>query len=133
MRWTAVSLLIAICGLFLTIALPAGETAEARSPVLDREQEVDLLTALARLRRELVTHHAAWGQWPRAGEGLALEQPLPVNPVNGLSTLRVLLPGESLPEVPDGESGWILDPRTGELRVNARGRLHAAGPELYDL
>lgn len=133
MRWTAISLLIALCGLFGVIALPDGESAQARERVLDREQGLGLVTALARVRREIVAHHATAGQWPRSGEGAGLELALPTNPVNGLSTLRVLLPGESLPPAADGRSGWILDPRTGELRANARGRLLADGPDLYDL
>lgn len=58
---------------------------------------------------------------------------VPVNVVNGLHSVRVLLPGERMPQRPDGSSGWILDPRTGDLRVNALGRLRNSGQALFDL
>jgi hypothetical protein len=174
--WTGMSLLVALAGLFLLIAFPGGRPAQALDERLDREGELELLGALAELRRALVSHRAEHGSWPgedaaraaapapaasdpwqrffdrhfgpgqvlarNAGLELALAESLaprlpgrqlPRNPANGLRSLRVLAPGESMPARPDGRTGWIFDPQTGELRANARGRLEPAGRRLFDL
>jgi len=40
---------------------------------------------------------------------------LPVNPLNGRRDLKVL---DRLPREPDGSSGWLYSPLTGEVRAN---------------
>ena len=58
---------------------------------------------------------------------------LPSNPINGLSSVRILGPLESWPLEPDGKSGWIYRPATGELRANCRGDAPALGVRFADL
>jgi len=57
---------------------------------------------------------------------------LPVNPINALADVRVLAPGEAMPASPDGESGWIYSPTSGEWRANSAGA-SAAGISWFDL
>lgn len=83
-----------------------------------------------------VVHAQAGAEEGVALAGLAAYLPdgvLPLNVANGLRTVRVLAPGERMPARPDGRSGWILDPRNGELRANSAGRLSATGRGLFDL
>jgi hypothetical protein len=60
--------------------------------------------------------------------GPYLEGGPPVNPLNGLSTVRVLEPGEPWPLAADDGTGWIYDPRSGLLKLNSPGR--PAGSEV---
>ena len=41
---------------------------------------------------------------------------VPANPFNELDTILMLANGESFPEAPDGDYGWICKPATGEIR-----------------
>jgi len=41
---------------------------------------------------------------------------IPVNPFNGSEAVQMLAIGEDFPEAPDGKSGWICKPATGEIR-----------------
>lgn len=50
--------------------------------------------------------------------GPYLRSALPANPRNGLATVRILAPGEPWPDPPDGSTGWIYRPETGEVRAN---------------
>jgi general secretion pathway protein G len=45
---------------------------------------------------------------------------MPVNPVNGLSTVILVGNNQSVP-APDGTSGWIFKPQTQEIFVNLTG------------
>jgi general secretion pathway protein G len=47
---------------------------------------------------------------------------MPVNPVNGLSTIMMIGNGQSLPETPDGSTGWIYKAQTQEIVANLPGR-----------
>lgn len=58
---------------------------------------------------------------------------MPINPVNGLSNVRSIAPGEAFPADPDGESGWLYDPSTGRVRANCEGLLQREGTRFYDL
>ena len=55
------------------------------------------------------------------------------NSVNGLSSIRVLQAGDPQEQVPDGSTGWIFDPTTGELRMNARGTVPGTEVRYFDL
>lgn len=57
---------------------------------------------------------------------------IPQNPLNGLADVRVLSEGATLPSIADGTSGWIFDPRSGEIRLNASGELDE-GTRAYDI
>lgn len=65
--------------------------------------------------------------------GPYLARGVPVNPCNGLATIRVLREGERWPEPADGTSGWIYRPASGELRANAPGEAGENGLRFSDL
>ena len=46
---------------------------------------------------------------------------VPVNPVNGLSTLEMIGNNQPMP-APDGRTGWIYKPQTQELIANLTGK-----------
>jgi len=46
---------------------------------------------------------------------------LPRNPVNGLNDVRAVTSGEDEAPEPDGATGWLYDPQTGEVWLNAPG------------
>lgn len=58
---------------------------------------------------------------------------VPVNPVNGLASVRILGALEPWPREPDGSSGWIYRPATGELRANSAGDASGLGVRFADL
>ncbi len=58
---------------------------------------------------------------------------IPPNPLNGSARVRVLAPGESFPQEPAGEHGWVYSPRTGEVRANVSGFLGRSGIRIFDL
>jgi hypothetical protein len=70
------------------------------------------------------------GRWPL---GPYLPDGLPVNPLNGLATVRVLADGEPFPAEADGTTGWIYQPAQALLRANAVGTLPGADLRYYDL
>jgi general secretion pathway protein G len=53
--------------------------------------------------------------------GPYLKEALPVNPVNGLATVKVLDDATAFPTAADGATGWIFKPLTGKLRANSLG------------
>jgi len=57
---------------------------------------------------------------PEYNYGPYLVDALPDNPVNGLSDVRYV-PRESIDAAVDEMSGWLYDPKTGVLRINASG------------
>jgi hypothetical protein len=65
--------------------------------------------------------------------GPYLEGRVPVNPVVGLSSVRVLEEGEEWPPVPDELTGWIYQPHSGEVRANCRGFVPVTALRFYDL
>lgn len=65
--------------------------------------------------------------------GPYLPKALPINPINGLGSLRLLTPGEEMPDAANGSSGWLYDPETGEVRVNAAGELELLGTTFFEL
>lgn len=96
------------------------EVEEQRAAHLEHLARGELLGALEDYRLD-------HGDWPPGGAGDGLESalapyvhPLPENPSNGRSDVRFLRPGDRMP-APDGTSGWVFDPETGELRSNAAG------------
>ena len=58
---------------------------------------------------------------------------IPKNPVNGLSSVRVLADNEPFPDYADNETGWIYQPSTGEVRANCGGAVPGFDVLLYDL
>ncbi len=58
---------------------------------------------------------------------------LPANPINGLASVRILSPLDPWPLQPDGTSGWIYRPATGELRANCPGEATGLGVRFADL
>ena len=77
------------------------------------------------LERQLVRASDDRGAEAHAGTvrafGPYLRPAIPANAVNGLATVRVLAPGEPWPASPDGSTGWIYRPETGEVRANSAG------------
>ncbi|MBL8896410.1 MAG: type II secretion system protein [Planctomycetes bacterium] len=63
--------------------------------------------------------------------GPYLKESLPVNPVNGLSTVKVLDDATAFPTAADGATGWIFKPLTGKLRANSIGTT-ASGTAYFD-
>jgi len=53
--------------------------------------------------------------------GPYLKESLPVNPINGLATVKVLDDATAFPTAADGSTGWIFKPLTGKLRANSTG------------
>ena len=58
---------------------------------------------------------------------------LPANPFNQLANVRIVGDHEPFPAVPDGSTGWIFRPATGELRANTTGVLPGTDDRIYDL
>ena len=86
------------------------------------------------LRRQLTMNSNAEGEtlpqdMPSHPFGPYLES-IPANPANGLESVNVLRPGEHMPMEAEGSHGWIYDPRTGEVRLDAPG-LVPGTQELY--
>lgn len=69
----------------------------------------------------------------RAGEyefGPYLAEGLPLNPMTGLRTVRILREGESFDSIRDGIYGWLYRPQSGEVRAHRLPftRKHATTP-----
>jgi general secretion pathway protein G len=56
---------------------------------------------------------------------------MPVNPFNGLDTVRMLAAGEAFPAAADDTCGWICQPQTGEIRPDNTGS-NFLGKAYYD-
>jgi type II secretory pathway pseudopilin PulG len=57
---------------------------------------------------------------------------LPANPVNALTTVRVLGHDEPWPLVADDRTGWIYDARSGLLRLNSQGRTEPSDMRYFE-
>jgi hypothetical protein len=55
------------------------------------------------------------------------------NPLNGSDAVRLLASHEGFPAEPDGATGWMYKPSTGEVRVNAVGFVPGTNIRYYDL
>ncbi len=53
--------------------------------------------------------------------GPYVRKQLPVNPVNNLNTIKVLVDTTAFPTTPDGTTGWIYKPLDGKIRPNCSG------------
>jgi hypothetical protein len=83
------------------------------------------VASAAWLRRQLTMNSNAAGETlpqdlPSHAFGPYLDE-IPTNPANGLTTVHVLRPGERMPLEPTGTRGWIYDPSSGEVRLDALG------------
>lgn len=58
---------------------------------------------------------------------------VPVNPWNGLTSVRLVADGEQFGEHADGATGWVFKPATGELRANCAGAALGTGVRYWDL
>lgn len=58
-------------------------------------------------------------------------QKLPVNPLNGLSSVQVLGNGDDFPAAADDSHGWICKPATSEIRADSTGS-DDNGKSYYD-
>jgi hypothetical protein len=65
--------------------------------------------------------------------GPYLDGPLPENPINGRTSVRILDEGEAWPDQAGGRAGWIYDAETGELRADCVGTTAGTGIRFYDL
>lgn len=90
------------------------------------------------LERQLAEHSDVAGRTsaePHPGFPLGpyLDGQVPENPIDGLASVRVLGEDEDWPELPDDSTGWIYQPRTGEVRANCRGFVPGSSLCFYDL
>jgi hypothetical protein len=65
--------------------------------------------------------------------GPYLDGHFPLNPIVGLSSVRILGETEPWPAAPDDATGWIYQPSTGEVRANCRGFVPVSALRFYDL
>jgi type II secretory pathway pseudopilin PulG len=86
------------------------------------------------LEQQLLLPTNRAGEWgPGYALGPYLPEGLPANPINGHTSVRVLGSDEPWPLSADGTHGWIYDPRTGLLRLDADGRVPVLGVRYFDL
>lgn len=90
------------------------------------------------LRDQLEGWSDSWGNSMRTFDwryplGPYLPYGIPENPMNGLASVQMLADGDEFPPEPDGLSGWIYRPRTGELRANSAGWVPLGGARYFDL
>lgn len=55
------------------------------------------------------------------GFGPYIRERLPANPVNNLSSVKVIADADTFPAAPDDSSGWLYQPLTGRIRANSSG------------
>lgn len=55
----------------------------------------------------------------------------PSNPLNGLTSVRIVDELDAFR--PDDSTGWVYEPRTGEIRLNAPGLLRESNLRYFDL
>jgi len=55
------------------------------------------------------------------GFGPYIRERLPANPVNGLSSVKVMADADAFPAAADDGSGWVYQPSTGRIRANSTG------------
>jgi type II secretory pathway pseudopilin PulG len=86
------------------------------------------------LAEQLLGTTSRAGEWgPGLPFGPYLRGDLPASPVNGERSVRVLRRGEPWPLSAEGTHGWIYDPWTGLLRLDADGRVPVLGVRYFDL
>jgi general secretion pathway protein G len=54
---------------------------------------------------------------------------MPVNPINGFATLKILSDSDTF--TPDGATGWLYQPSTGQVKANVTGN-DSAGRSVID-
>jgi hypothetical protein len=91
-----------------------------------------------RVLPQLLLSTNAWGMpGPIGMSGFphrpCLSNGVPSNPINELSTLRVLGPQQAFPAQADDSTGWVYKPSTGELRANASGAVELTGQPYWEL
>lgn len=150
--WTGVSVLLAVLGLLLFLAVPGRQLSAEE--LEDQRVSAQVRLAYGRLRgaiedyrsdhgrvpgtspdgsihterdfqRQLMLHTDELGHaLPQALEshpfGPYLHGAIPKNPINGRADVRIVNGRELSTEI-DGESGWIYNPITDELSLNAPG------------
>jgi len=89
-------------------------------------------------KRQMLMWSDEWGHAgplsPGSKElGPYLETGLPKNPLNGLRDVRLVPDGVPFPTEPDGRTGWLFKPETGELRANVAGGSPLTGQSYYEL
>lgn len=92
----------------------------------------------SRIVPQLVLSTDAWGNTAAIGMSGFPHRPClsngaPVNPVNGLATLRVLDADDAFAATADGATGWVYKPSTGEIRLNAPGSVAVTGLPYWEL
>ena len=152
--WTGLTLVVAVLGLLLFMAVPIGDPSPQELFQAQREHQAHI--AQESLRSAMEDYHNDHGVWPGARPEVArtlgppvhdarwlerqlqmytdstgwtqpvpsaefpfgpyLPQGLPVNPMNGFHSVRILREGEDFDEVVDAIYGWVYDPRSGEVR-----------------
>jgi general secretion pathway protein G len=63
--------------------------------------------------------------------GPYIKESIPANPVNGLSTVTVVLDAAAFPVAADGLSGWVYKPAIGKIRANSTGQA-PSGDDWFD-
>ena len=106
-------------------------------PTLDQHANEARASASAFERQMTMSTDAAGRSLPQRSAshpyGPYLEGGLPVNPINGLSTLRVLADTERWPAQPDGSTGWIYQQSSGRIAANCAGETDGRGIRYFDL
>ena len=77
--------------------------------------------------------HTSLAPVPSHPYGPYLRDGLPVNPANGLGSVRVLATDQRMPAGPDGTTGWVYDPASGALRANCEWAQVRCDVRYYDL
>ena len=134
-------LVVTILGILGGVAAP-----HFRSPVRDCKEAAllfnltEVRTAIERYRAQ---HDAAWpvvfatqltiatrpNGLPGAGCGPYLRHGFPLNPVNGSALVKEVV---TMPDGPDGSSGWVLALSNHEFRANVVG-IAPSGKAYFDL
>lgn len=89
-------------------------------------------------KRQMLLWSDEWGNVGQLSPGRMelgpyLERGLPKNPINGLEHVRLIPDGMDFPVEPDGSTGWLFKPETGELRPNCDGGSPLNGLSYYQL
>jgi hypothetical protein len=92
----------------------------------------------ARILPQLLLSTDAWGNTGAVGMSGFPHRPcftsgVPANPINELSTLRVLGASDAFAATADGTTGWVYKPSTGEIRLNAPGTVAITGLPYWEL
>jgi hypothetical protein len=154
--WTGITVLVAVLGLLLFMAVPmTGPSPEDRA--IARKDRL-CFVAIEQLRTAIEDYHGDHGTWPgqstRSLQSLApasfdefsliqqlqfytdlsgsplptnevthpfgpyLPNGIPTNPLNGWDQIYLLVEGETFESVDADRSGWLYNPRNGDLQVS---------------